>query len=973
MLVLQNTQGLNLELPGLHAEEQAEESATAKIDLLLALSEVDGKLVGTLEYSTDLFDRDRIERMLGHFRTLLEGIIASPDARLNAFPLLPQPERHQLLVEWSATHADTPRDRCVHQLFEEQVERSPQAIALVFGDQRLTYRELNARANQLARILHQQGVRPGDRVGLHVQRSVEMIVGLLAILKVGAAYLPLDPASPPERLRTILNEASPALVLCDERGGERVRQLPYPHRLLPSVSAVASAEDPGNFSSGATPQHLAYLMFTSGSTGQPKGIAVPHRAIVRLVCHPNYCHIGPEDTFLQFAPLAFDASTFEIWGCLLHGAQLVLFEGQAPDLQRLGAAIQAHQVSILWLTAGLFHTMIDTYPQGLRGVRQLLAGGDVVSPAHVRRALEELPGCRIVNGYGPTENTTFTCCHTVTSGSEIGASVPIGHPITDTRVYVLDSRMQPVPMGVAGELYTGGEGLAWGYVAHPEWTAERFVPDPFSEEAGARLYRTGDLVRWRSDGELEYLGRLDHQVKVRGFRIELGEIESALRSHPSVREAVVLAREDDPGERRLVAYMVSEQPGDLESAQLQRFLQCSLPDYMLPAAFVTLDALPLTSNGKVDRKALPAPGMKRPEELRGYVAPRTELETTLAGIWCEVLRLERVSVLDSFFDLGGHSLLAVRLFAQIERQLGARLPLSMLFEAPTIARFAARLGDGPTEACWRSLVAIQPCGERPPFFCVHGIGANLLNYRLLAGHLGVDQPFYGFQAQGLDGQQPAHTSLEAMAAHYIAELRTVQPTGPYRLGGGSAGGVVAFEMARQLQAQGENVALLVLIDTYLPIKADCTRNRSRLERLLRGADAHLGHLLLEDRTAVKSYIRHWGAEKLRSLRRGHRNGAHPAVDPELPLAMQQVIVANRAALSAYVPQPYQGRITQMLARKASDRTGEDGRLAWSALASEGLEVHYIAGDHDTMLEEPCVADLAAKLDSCLQRATLSNL
>jgi aspartate racemase len=437
-------------------------------------------------------------------------------------------------------------------------------------------------------------------------------------------------------------------------------------------------------------RNLAYVIYTSGSTGRPKGTSIEHRSVVRLVKNTNYIELGPDEVFLQFAPISFDASTLELWGSLLNGAKLVVCPAGRLSLEELGRVIRERGVTTLWLTAALFHQMVDTQIESLRGVRQLLAGGETLSVPHVREMLQVIGRNRLINGYGPTENTTFTCCHVMSADTLIEHTVPIGRPIANTRVYVLDPHLQPVPVGVYGELYIGGDGLAREYLHQPELTAEKFVPDPFSTAPGARLYRTGDLVRWLPEGDIEFLGRIDHQVKIRGYRIELGEIEATLQQHPAVREVVVLGREDVPGDKRLVAYVVAENPPADLVDQLRAHLRASLPEYMVPAAFVTLDALPLTENGKIDRKALPAPDVSA-QLKAAYVAPRTPTEEILAGALGEVLGIERVGVEENFFDLGGHSLLAMRVISRVRQALFVELPLRDLFAAPTISRLAARI------------------------------------------------------------------------------------------------------------------------------------------------------------------------------------------------------------------------------------------------------------------------------------------
>ena len=668
----------------------------AKFDINLNVIDFDSDLLLQVDYSTDLFEAETINRMLGHFHTLLEGIVANPEERLDHLPLLTPAERHQLLVEWNNTQTDYPFDKCIHQLFEAQVEQTPDAVAVVFEDQQLTYQQLNCRANQLAHHLRSLGVGADVLVGICVERSQEMVVGLLGILKAGGAYVPLDPAYPAERLTFMLEDSQVSVLLTQQ---QLVEKLPSHQAqvvcldtdweaISPVGMALLTAQhSEQNLHTEVRPDHLAYVMYTSGSTGIPKGVSVIHRGVMRLVKQTNYASFSSQEVFLQLAPISFDASTFEIWGSLLNGAKLVVMPAKTPSLQELGQALGQHQVTTLWLTAGLFHLMVDERLEDLKGVRQLLTGGDVVSVSHAKKVVQYIQGLTLINGYGPTENTTFACCYPITEPSLVGNAVPIGRPIANTQVYLLDDQLQPVSVGVPGELYIGGDGLARGYLNRADLTSERFIPNPFSEVSGERLYKTGDLVRYLSDGNIEFLGRLDNQVKIRGFRIELAETEAVLRQHPDVLQSVGIIREDSPGEKRSVAYFVAKERV-LSISELRNFLKQQLPDYMIPGAFVSLDALPLTPNGKVDRRALPAPEMAGLEVKTTFVAPRTPVEEILTAIWAEVLGVKQVGIYDNFFELGGNSLGAMQLISRVRTSLAIELPLPSLFENPTISGLA---------------------------------------------------------------------------------------------------------------------------------------------------------------------------------------------------------------------------------------------------------------------------------------------
>jgi len=665
-------------------------------------------------YNTDLFDAATIQRWLGHFRNLLEAIVADPTQSLDRLLFLGNEERKKLLVEWNDTRTDYPRNASIQRLFEEQAGRTPSAVAIVFGNAQLSYDELNRRANQLARRLQKLGVGRDVPVGVCLERSIDMVIALLGILKAGGVYVPLDPAYPTERLALMSKDADTPIILTQTR---LFNCLDGNAKVLCLDADRCGDEDDANLASESHADDLAYVMYTSGSTGTPKGVAVTHRGVVRLVKNTDYASFSAEEVFLQLAPISFDASTFEIWGALLNGAKLVVMSPTAPSLEDIGSAIRDHSVTTLWLTSGLFNAMVDERLADLRPLRQLLAGGDTLSVPHVRKALRELTGTRLINGYGPTESTTFACCHTISPEAPFDGSIPIGRPIANTTAYILDSQLQPVPIGVTGELFIGGDGLARGYWRRPELTSERFIADPFGSLPNGRLYQTGDLGRWRGDGTIEFLGRADSQVKLRGFRIELGEIENALQQQPDVLDAAVVVREDMPGEKRLVAYVVQKPTAAVEPSPSSpnrdgntfrddmlppatshdksrhdlEELKKRLPDYMVPSAIITLPALPRTSNGKLDRSALQAPNISTATSADTFIAPKTPVEERLAPIWEKILGVERIGIADNFFDLGGNSLLGLRLVNQLREALDENIPLAAVFEAPTVGAMAELL------------------------------------------------------------------------------------------------------------------------------------------------------------------------------------------------------------------------------------------------------------------------------------------
>jgi amino acid adenylation domain-containing protein len=693
MFVLQNAPRPDLEMQGIRFQQVAINSGTAKFDLTLVMREVRGpagelNYTAHLEYRTDLFERGTIEQMLSSFRCLLSSAVHSPEQPLSSLALL-EPGQEEMLLAQTRMAAPYSGEQTVHTAFLHRAEKMPPAIALKFGDSTMDYGTLNRRANQLAHHLFSLGAGPQVLVAVCLERSAELIVTLLAILKTGAAYLPLDANEPDARLAFILADTKASMVVTGAELAARMMAAGAAKTVLFDRDHDTIRQQPETEPDvQVSLDHLAYVMYTSGSTGTPKGVAVTHRAILRLVDGNHYA--APNETLLQLAPVGFDASTFEIWGALLNGARLVVFPPGVPSLAEIGDFLIRHHVTTLWLTAGLFRLMVDEQITSLRGVRQLLAGGDVLPAEQVRRVLKELPGCQLINGYGPTENTTFTCCHAVQASDLERGAIPIGRQIAYTEAFVLDENMQLVPRGARGMLYAGGDGLARGYYARPDLTAEAFVPHPYSSTPGARLYKTGDLVRQRLDGTIEFLGRKDGQIKIRGFRVEIGEIESLLSSHPEVREAAVVVRDDAQGNRMLVAYVASgsDLPTETYVLELDDWLRQRLPSYMVPSAVVTMDRLPLTANGKIDRRMLASNPLEISKPQDEYVAPRSPDEHALVKIWAALLGQEHISVHSNFFELGGHSLLATQLASRIERELGVVVPLQLIFENATLAAMA---------------------------------------------------------------------------------------------------------------------------------------------------------------------------------------------------------------------------------------------------------------------------------------------
>jgi amino acid adenylation domain-containing protein len=965
--VLQNAPPAFLQLPDLKVSQFLVGIETAKFDLSLEMWEIQGELQGVLSYSTDLFDQSTIERLAGHYRTLLAGAVAAPDTPLSKLPLLTPAERHQLLVEWNATEADFPSDATVHELFETQVAASPEAVAVVDAGASLTYRELNRRANRLAHHLRGLGVGPEVVVGLCLERSAAMVVGMLGILKAGGAYLPLDPSYPSARLAFMLDDAG-ARVLVTQ--GEEVPDARIPVVRLDADAAALARQPDEDPAREATADSLAYVVYTSGSVGPPKGVAVPHRAVVRLVVRTDYVSLGPDDVVAQAANAAFDATTFEVWGALLNGAQLVVLPREVLlSPPALANDLATHGVTTIFLTTALFNLLAREGPTALRGVRQVLFGGEVADPGSVAAVLEHGRPGQLLHVYGPTETTTFATWYPV-KGVEPGATtVPIGRPIANTTCYVLDQHRRLLPVGVPGELYIGGPGVARGYLHRPGPTNQRFVPDHHASANGARRYRTGDMVRWRPDGTLEFLGRLDEQVKIRGFRVEPAEVAAVLRRHPALREVAVVAREFASGDKRLAAYVVPIAEPAPTPSQLRSFLKSSLPDFMVPSVFMALEALPLTPAGKVDYQALPIPEQRGAAE-DGYVAPRTPTEQALAGIWANLLEVEQVGIHDDFFEVGGHSLLVVQAVSRLASDLGIRVPVQAFFAAPTVAELAAYIDTERQDASASDAVPSSPARMvlraggtgSPIFFVPGGAGevANLVKIAQLARYTGGQEPFYGFLREGIEAveERDPQVRVENLATQFVDELRACQPEGPYVLGGVCSGGTVALEMARQLRAQGQEILLLILVDAWRPGNLG-DRSSEQLQCLLGGIwerrtqrNVALGgaaavHAGADERPLTGEATKPLVASGSRSAVVLPKGDSSQRAESATPPTGEDPLADGRT-IYGYQPGPYPGHVV-LIVNEEWHRL--DPTLGWGPLVTGHLDVHVIPGNHRTYLLE----------------------
>jgi len=953
MFALQNQPRTTKKIPGLSFSRFEKESTTAMFDLTVITSESTEGLRTTFTYNTDLFEEATIARMLRHFEHLLRQVAAQPEIRVMDFPLLAAAEKEQITLEWNRTAAETPRE-LVHQMVAAQAQERPHAVAAVFGDQPVTYAELNRRSNHLANYLVSRGARPDALIGIFVERSLDMLVALLGVLKAGAAYVPLDPAYPKDRIAFIAEDAGLELLITQQSLVDSLPAHTAQVIRLDSDGPVindCSGDDP---QIEVRPENLAYVLYTSGSTGKPKGVEIEHRNLANfLASMQREPGLKADDVLLAVTTLSFDIAGLELYLPLVSGAKVVIASReQSSDGLKLLRLLHDSQATVMQATPATWRVLLASGWTGSSKLK-ILCGGEAL-PRELAEQL--LPRCsELWNMYGPTETTVWSSLYRVQDVNWTLA--PIGRPIANTQMYVLDKQGQPLPIGVAGELYIGGDGLARGYWKRAELTAEKFVSDRFSSDPAARLYRTGDLARYLADGNLQYLSRMDNQVKVRGFRIELGEIESVLGQHAGVQQAVVTVREDAPGDKRLIAYLVAADSQPVGRQELRDHLKRTLPEYMLPSAFVFLDQLPLTPNGKVDRKALPAPELLTGETATS-VPPRDDLEEKLVEIWKRALGLPTVGITDNFFEIGGHSLLAVRVLFEIKNFTGVEIPLAALFEGSTIEYLAKIVRKGAEGlAAHRIITAIQESGARPAFFAAVIPGVNALGYVQLSRYLGTDQPFYKIQGPGQMIRHRPYTQAEydAFAADYVKAMREVQPKGPYYIGGMCEGARIAFDMARQLEAQGEKVALLAILDTWVVEnsqnrylwKLHYYRQRLRSMRLLTPA---------KRRDMLKQSLR---GKTRRALRlKGETRSLWPAA---------------YWPGKDFLPNKIKGDVTLFRVPKQPFYYVNDDFMGWRNRTQGNVRIRPVTARHNLILREPYVRFLAESLRGCLTELTASEI
>jgi len=945
MCAYQNAPRALMSLTGVEACLFDFEARTSMLDLKLLLWEQAETVLATLEFSTDLFDPLTVRRLLGHFRALLESAVANPDQPISSLPLLSADERQTLLVTWNNTQGEYPREACIHTLFEGQVERTPEATAVIFEGRQLTYRELNKKANQLANHLRKLGLQAEARVGICLDRSPDMIIGLLGILKAGAAYVPLDPELPRERLAFMLADSGVVALVTSDAIQQHLPASPAATVCLDRLRDELAGE-PGEVPKiivGA--KNLAYVIYTSGSTGRPKGVQISHRAVVNfLYSMRQRPGLSERDRVLSVTTLSFDIACLEIYLPLTTGASVVVATRRtAADGTELIAKIEGSRCTVMQATPSTWRLLLDAGWAGNKELK-ILCGGEAMTRD---LAAKLLPRCASLwNMYGPTETTIWSSVCEIRDARE---PITIGRPIHNTQMYILDAHGDLVPTGARGELCIGGEGLSRGYLNQPELTAGSFIRNPF--DPGSRLYRTGDLARQRASGEIECLGRKDNQVKVRGYRIELEEIEAALREHPAVSQAAVAPQENDSGDTRLVAYVC---PRSCNIAELKTFLESKLPAYMIPSRLVVLDQLPLNPNGKIDRHALP-PADARSYEASNVTAPTDEMEARLCDIWCLVLGLNSISSTDNFFDIGGDSMLSVRLFSEINREFKVQLPLATLFHAPTVRSMAEIMRSSGVQKVRSALVPIQRKGARPPIFCIGALSGELIVFRRLALELGEGQPLYGLQPFGLGDCSPTLLQVEDIAAHYIQQIKAAGEKPMYCLIGYSFGGLVAIEMARQLQESGEPVPAVVLIDT--DNLAASKANEQLGDRMRRYR--YQVRETLSGRRGL-DYLR----DRLREqyLRTVYRTATLMGVRP--PKSATSISDMQQHASEEYRARPYAGRVYLFKAESRPEFFDGGPALGWEGILSD-LVVLEVPGDHNTINVGNNLKILAEELTRCL--------
>jgi amino acid adenylation domain-containing protein len=914
------------------------------------------------EYDANLFKETTVNRMLAHYQRLLQAVIDNPQQSIGSLPMLSAEEWNDIVVKFNNTLTTYASEKTIQKLFEEQAARTPDAIALRQHDHTMTYGELNKKANRLARHLVEKGIQPGDNIGLIATRGFDMIVGMYGIMKAGGAYVPIDPEYPLERQEYILRNSLVTGVVAD--GDYALEQSIATGQFFKLGTLDLSKPDEGNLNLDIDSKQLAYTIYTSGSTGRPKGVMIEHHSVVNLVQWVNKTfNIGADDRLLFITSMCFDLSVYDIFGMMAAGGSIVIVkQDELMDVPKLKDMMLEYKITF-WdsvpttmdYLARELESQDNGYIQG--SLRLVFMSGDWIPVSLPGRINKFFPNANVISLGGATEGTIWSNYYAIEKVGSDWSSIPYGRPIDNNFFYILNEQLQPVPVGVPGELYIGGMGVARGYANDPEKTNYSFIKNPFNDQAGGRIYRTGDLGRMLPNMNMEFIGRKDNQVKIRGFRIELGEIESVLKQSEHIHEAVVLARDDKENKKRLVSYVVPKKDYDREVAI--SLLRNKLPDYMIPSLWLELDKLPLTSNGKVDKKALP--DFEAEEQLKdNYIAPRTESEKLLSDIWKQVLKLKKIGIDDNFFDIGGHSLLAVQIMSRIEKRTGKKFPIATLFRFPSIASLGAFLDEEEEkEHKWRSLVPIKAEGNKTPLYVVHGIGLNVLNFNDLALHVDKDQPVFGFQGLGLDGEEAQTDSIEQIASIYVSELIRHNPKGPYAIAGYSIGGFIAVEMARQLIAMGREIKMLGIFDTDAE---NARENEAWYVIMPKVVKRYLPRFMGGKKSLRKQLVYVF---KTRTEAIGDKVGISKKLESkEYYVLLNKIIKQYINALDNYRMQPVAAEVYLYKANINVHYNDDKDYLGWRKYAEKGVRLLDVPGDHLDMLKPPHVA----KLGSVLQKA-----
>jgi len=953
------------------------DAGIARVDLYLELDDRPEGLVGRIRYNGDLFVPASIDRMLKHFTRMLEAVVIGPERAISDYSMQTAEESSELIRDGIVRPTNSftlfgkdEIEQSIGDRFDHQVRKFPDHVAIKSLNHEWSYAELSRQVDRVAQAILSTRGDADERIAVLMEHDAPMIAALLGTLKAGKTYVPLDPSYPVERLDFILKDSQASALITNNVNLATVQQLTSDVQLI-NIDGLEWVAPPTP-APYVSPERLAYILYTSGSTGNPKGVMQNHRNVLHHIrVYTNNLHLNDGDRLTLLSSFCFDASVMDIYGALLNGATLHPVDIKREGVAGLEQRLKNEKITIYHSTPTVFRYFVSTLNREIDfpSLRLVVLGGEKVTRTDVASYQRHFSDdCLFVNGLGPTE-ATVALQNFISKQTRIsGDNVPVGFPVEDTEVLLLNKDGRPAE--VSGEIAVKSAHVALGYWRSPEATARAFTTNGGGQ--AIRIYSTGDMGRRLPDGSLLVEGRKDFQVKIRGFRVELGEIESAISQHHAIREGVVVMKENAAGDQRLIAYVVPRETRPTPD-ELRGFLKPKLPDCMIPGSFVVLDSLPLTSSGKLNRRALPAPDEFADRAAATFAAPRTPLEKSLTAIWANVLETSAIGINDNFFDLGGHSLLAVRLFAQIEEQLGKRLPLATLFQSPTVAQLAEKLKDENAPS-WSSLVSIQTTGSRLPFFCVHAVGGNVLEYYDLARHLGSDQPFYGLQSRGLDGEHTPHTRIEDMAAHYLKEMCEVQPVGPYFIGGRSLGGIIAYEIACQLRAKGQEVGLLALLDSYpvghqklLP-QADSFRKRAgRFLKILGAHTSNVRNLPWQEKVGYVVSKLQYGPVRIKSKVWRTIYHSYQNLGRDLPTALRNVEEFNWLAAWKYRPKIYDGRATLFWASQDL-RAKFDLIEGWRTLAREGMELHEIPGTHLDMIKEPHVGELARALNDCLLKA-----